>query len=638
MTRLDGPRVRAPVARGGRLPPSLLLLPAALAAALVLANLLRWPLWGDEFYTLEMSEYSAQQFYDRVKMDFHPPGYYLTARAARVFGEGWGWIRLPSLLGVVGAVLLAGRAGQRHLGGAVGLGAAVILALHEFPLTYGACARSYGPMIFLGAVLAWSSLGLASDRRAGRRHLVGLGLAAALGMYTHFLMAVPIATAALGLLAAELWRPGRPLAARGRALARALGALALGGLAFLPWLLFGPVAQQVGRQGQGGLNPDVFRYLLFHLGGSFTVASAVVVLLAALGGLAALRRALRGEAVGGALCGWLLAGLLLPLAASRDPSAALKTYAYAGMLPFLAILAGQGAAALAGRLSGGRAWLGPALLALLLVPQAADIVRLPSAPFARELRGGGYHRLDLEARVIDEGVVSDTVLVQGTLLGHFYAYTRLPQARSIPSGPSVVTRDRTEDARDTYDMPDRCVFPEAFPGLVTVWPPESCAGVLAGIEAEAAGHAPFLLELADLALAEGEAARAEALALEARSRHHSSSRPDLFLARLHARQGRPEAVLAAVEAALPRAVRWGNDADLDALYTLAEAAHEARGEVYPAREAGIRARCVDRGVLPVLCVTLPISRLEARDKPRGRKQEGVIPLGPGGAPSVGRPG
>ena len=121
----------------------------------------------------------------------HPIGWYLAIFGwVKLFGTGELALRLPSAILGAASVPVIFLLGRRVWGPAVGLAAAILLALHGFHLLWSQEARMYVAGGFLSILATWLLIRLATDRTAGR------GVAAAY-----------IATLVAGVSTVELFWP-----------------------------------------------------------------------------------------------------------------------------------------------------------------------------------------------------------------------------------------------------------------------------------------------------------------------------------------------------------------------------------------------------------------------------------------------
>lgn len=218
----------------------------AVIAGVVLRFLPRSGLWLDEALTANIAALPLGDIGDALRQDGHPPLFYWLLHGwIAIGGESDWWVRaLAGVLSVLGLPLtylaghrLAERAGAGPLGSRrTGLIALAIMALLPYGIRYGAETRMYSLVITL--VLAGYLLvdDLLAARSQGRRRLVvaaGAALVAAGLLWTHYWSIWLLG--AVGLLA--IWQAWRsPDADRRRGAQLLIGAVVVGGVAFLPWV------------------------------------------------------------------------------------------------------------------------------------------------------------------------------------------------------------------------------------------------------------------------------------------------------------------------------------------------------------------------------------------------------------------
>jgi mannosyltransferase len=133
-------------------------LPPVLLLVLALPPLLRQPLWYDEVATKDASRRSLGQLWHLLQHTDAVFGcYYFLIHLLLVVGTSAWWLRLPSLLATLAAVVLVGRIGRHLLGERMGVLAAVVFAVNPFVLAYAHDARPYA-LALLGVTAAASQL------------------------------------------------------------------------------------------------------------------------------------------------------------------------------------------------------------------------------------------------------------------------------------------------------------------------------------------------------------------------------------------------------------------------------------------------------------------------------------------------
>lgn len=198
---------------------------------LVLRFWTRSALWLDEALTVDIARLPVHEIPSYLKRDGAPPLYYVLLHFwMGIFGTSDAAVRALSGVISVATLPLAWLAGRRIGGRAVAWTVVVVLASAPFAVYYATEARMYSLVMFLTAC-GMVAVGRALERpRPG--NLVAVAVVVAALLYTQY-WAVYL-TGALALwLAWEAWRgrSGWRIPARWM-----LGAVAVGCLAFAPWL------------------------------------------------------------------------------------------------------------------------------------------------------------------------------------------------------------------------------------------------------------------------------------------------------------------------------------------------------------------------------------------------------------------
>ncbi|GAC1312619.1 MAG: hypothetical protein NVSMB12_02940 [Acidimicrobiales bacterium] len=224
------------------------LLTIAVAAVLAVGVWFRfWTrshLWLDEALTVHIASLPLRQIPDALRHDGAPPLYYFllhlwmraagssSAFAARSFGGVLSVATLP-VMWLAGRRLALDVGAERDGVGpaTVAWTATVLLASSPFAVHFATEARMYSLVVLLVLV---GYLALAKVLRGGRRAgaaAVGLGLSSGLLLVTHYWALYLLAVVAC-VLAFKSVRPG----VRQHRYRIALGAIAAGGVVFVPWL------------------------------------------------------------------------------------------------------------------------------------------------------------------------------------------------------------------------------------------------------------------------------------------------------------------------------------------------------------------------------------------------------------------
>ncbi len=214
-----------------------------LALGVVLRFVTQSDLWADEVLSVNIARLHLSQIPAALRHDGAPPLYYYLLHAwMRLFGTGTQSVR--SLSGVVGVatfvpVWFAGRrldhrrvrlgapSGAPHL---VAWGALLLFAVSPFAIRYSTETRMYA-LVMLGVILGYLAVARALEQPSVLR-LAAVAAVTGLLLYTHY-WAFPLLGVTTGLLL--VWSV-RGRADRQHAARRVMGALAVGGLMFLPWV------------------------------------------------------------------------------------------------------------------------------------------------------------------------------------------------------------------------------------------------------------------------------------------------------------------------------------------------------------------------------------------------------------------
>ena len=204
---------------------------AVCAVGIALRFWARSDLWLDEALTVDIARLPLHDLHGALRRDGAPPLYYVLLHFW-MGPVGTSDRAVRALSGVIGVATLpfAWVAGRRLGGRTVAVAALVLLASSPFAVRYSTENRMYALIVLL---VAAGSVALARALERPRPgNLVAVGLCTAGLLYTHYWALYLVATVACWLA----WRAWRG-AGTGRAAARrALGAVVVGCLAFLPWL------------------------------------------------------------------------------------------------------------------------------------------------------------------------------------------------------------------------------------------------------------------------------------------------------------------------------------------------------------------------------------------------------------------
>jgi MFS family permease len=352
-------------------------------AALALRFAATGPLWLDEALSVSIAKLPLHSLTDALRHDGSPPLYYLLLHWwVAVFGDGP--VAARALSGVVSvatvpAAYLFGRtaSGSRRTGAVV----AVLVATSPFAARYGSEARMYALVQLLCALGGLAVIRYVRTRTWGSA--LAVALCSGLVVLTHY-WALYLVAAVAGLLALRRdWR--------------AVGAVAAGGVLFVPWLP--SFLYQLAHTGtpwaprpQLGAAVDA---VAEWAGGTGTAARFLFVLLLLLGLLGLLgapldRRRLvldlRGNPLGRRLAAVVFSTLALGIVAGLVlGSGYAPRYSAVVLVPFL-LLAAAGTAALADDRVRTGAVLGAALLGVSASVGAVLTPRTQAGAVAAALR------------------------------------------------------------------------------------------------------------------------------------------------------------------------------------------------------------------------------------------------------------
>lgn len=284
----------------------------AMAAALAIAQ--GTGLWLDEAQSIAIARLPVGDLLDALRRDGAPPLYYLLLHGwMRVFGEGDLAVRSLSAVFAVATVPMTVLAARHTLGRRTALLAGGLLATVPFLYRYGTETRMYALVALLVATAWWLT--------ATRRH-VALGVVVGLLLLTHY-WAFFLVVTGLALLAwMRRWR--------------AAGAVAAGGLLFLPWVP--TLLYQLGHTGAPWGRParlDSFDIALAGFGGGAGRVNVLALLYVAAGVLA-----VRHSEVGRRLAVLTAVPLGLGFVVSAVTDAAFAArYAAIVLIPFVLLVA-----------------------------------------------------------------------------------------------------------------------------------------------------------------------------------------------------------------------------------------------------------------------------------------------------------
>ncbi len=262
-----------------------------LAAGLRLYGLGSFNLWEDEIGQAVVAQKPLSDLWEGVRSHrgAAPFDYLITALVVRLSHDE-GALRLPAAIWGILAVYWLFRLGRRFGGDGIGLIAAFLLAVSPLPIRYAQELRFYSLFLLLTFVLT-DVLAIASQSHR-RTPWVLYGLLAALGLYTHYFVALLLLFH--GVWLAAQWQQalggrGDQVQSRANLLKFTLSAL-LASLAFLPWVWYAVVREQGSFRGPPELGWPLVASLLVGFSAESKAGWPFWLLLAGLGVLQLRRR------------------------------------------------------------------------------------------------------------------------------------------------------------------------------------------------------------------------------------------------------------------------------------------------------------------------------------------------------------
>jgi mannosyltransferase len=223
----NGPSVHRPAE--SRRPLSAVAVAVIVAGGVIARFVARSPLWLDEALTVNIARLPLGSIGNALRRDGHPPLFYWMLHGwMLVFGSGDFAVRALAGLLAVAALPIAWIAGHRVAGRAGATAALVLTATSPFVIRYSTEARMYTLvmlLVFVGVLVVPAAVARPSWPR-----LAAVAVLTAALLYSNYWDMYLVAVVVVALL----WR-ARAQQSRRNYLA-ALAALAVGGLAFVPWL------------------------------------------------------------------------------------------------------------------------------------------------------------------------------------------------------------------------------------------------------------------------------------------------------------------------------------------------------------------------------------------------------------------
>ena len=179
----------------------IILLLFALAVTLCeISNLTKVSLWHDESFSALLVKYDFSEMIARIKMDVHPPLYYIILRGwTDVFTNSLFSLRMFgvffSFLTILGVYIFINKAFKNSL---LALFASLLYALSYFQIQYAMEARMYSLGTFLVVIAGYLLLKALERKKPGWWILYAVSVS--LGIYTHYFIAFWIISQAIYLI------------------------------------------------------------------------------------------------------------------------------------------------------------------------------------------------------------------------------------------------------------------------------------------------------------------------------------------------------------------------------------------------------------------------------------------------------
>jgi len=316
-------------------------------------------LWLDEALTVNIAKLALGDIPAALGHDGAPPLYYWVLHVWMVaFGDGDLAVRALSGLASVATLPVVWLVGRRLGGRRAAWGAAIVLAVNPFAIRYATETRMYA-LVALEVALGLLAAVRALERPRPAR-LAWLAATAAAVLYTHYWGIYLLAAGGM-VLAVRAWRatPGwreRFVTPEGRMLA----ALAIGVAAWAPWIpTFLTQAAHTGTPWATPVGPSALISVLGEFGGGSSDGAKVLSLLLAVLVLLGLSGRpvhgrlveldLRGRPVARPLFALFLGCPAIAVVVGLVTGTAFVARYTSVVLPFFAVLAGLGVAALPDR-------------------------------------------------------------------------------------------------------------------------------------------------------------------------------------------------------------------------------------------------------------------------------------------------
>lgn len=242
-----------------------------LGFVLRITRLDQYPLWGDEFISMDQASPALPALFTELATDQVPLYFVLLHAWFIVAGSLDFALRFPSVVWGCLGIPLVYQLGRQVFGVRVGLIAALLLSINPFSIWYSQDARVYPQL----ATLSIASLLFLHYALTTRRPLAwaGYAIAATLTFYTHLYAALPLAVA---LVYAITWLWTTPDRKRSQ-WAAFLTTQTVIGLLLLPWVVrFVSVARRAPTEGYPNLAPSLVQSARLYTFGDTLPASVTL--------------------------------------------------------------------------------------------------------------------------------------------------------------------------------------------------------------------------------------------------------------------------------------------------------------------------------------------------------------------------